>query len=107
LAFVNRFKVESGLKNKKQPTTQVEVKTLLNRVQPFAGFVYQSVILDKSKDGACVKVRIEAHRGIRGKCAICRKPSPGYDQLAERSWLFVPRCGDLSFVFSTSPAAWS
>jgi hypothetical protein len=37
LAFVNRFKVESGLKNKKQPTTQVEVKTLLNRVQPFAG----------------------------------------------------------------------
>lgn len=93
MAFVNRFKVESGVKNKKQPTTQVEVKTLLNRVQPFAGFVYQSVILDKSKDGACVKVRIEAHRGIRGRCAICHKPAPGYDRLAERSWLFVPLWG--------------
>jgi transposase len=28
-----------------------------------------------------------------GRCSQCQKPAPGYDRLAERSWLFVPLWG--------------
>jgi transposase len=30
---------------------------------------------------------------MRGRCSQCQKPAPGYDQLAERCWLFVPLWG--------------
>jgi hypothetical protein len=81
---------ESGVKNNEQPTTQVEVKTILNRIQHFVGFVYQSIRLRGSGITLRVEVKLEAHRGIQGKCASCMQPAPGYDRLAERRWLFVP-----------------
>jgi len=40
LALFNRFRFESGVK--KQPTTQLEVKTVLNEIQHFVGFVSRS-----------------------------------------------------------------
>ena len=92
LAFVNRFVLESGVKNK-PPTTQLEVKTLLNRIQHVVGFVYQSIRLRGSGGSLRVEVKIQAHRGIRGKCSTCQQPCPGYDQLPERRWLFVPLWG--------------
>jgi transposase len=94
---LNRFMVESGVN--KQPTTQLEVKTLLNRIQHFVGFVYQSIQMRGSGGSLRVEVRIEAHRGIRGKCSRCLKPSPGYDQLEERRWLFVPLWGVVCHFF--------
>jgi transposase len=93
----NRFMVESGVK--KEPTTQLEVKTLLNRVQRFVGFVYHSIRLQGSGGSLRVEVQVEPHRGIRGKCATCLKPSPGYDQLAKRRWLFVPLWGIACYFF--------
>jgi transposase len=84
---------------KKTTTTQLEVKTILNRIQRLVGFVYASIRLRGS--GGCLRIEahIEAHRGMRGKCATCLKPSPGYDQLPERRWLFVPLWGIIVYFF--------
>lgn len=86
------------MKNKK-PATQVEVKTVLNQIQHFVGFVYASIRLRGSGGSLRVEVKIEPHRGIRGKCATCLKPCPGYDQLPERRWLFVPLWGIIVHFF--------
>jgi transposase len=89
---------ESGVKNE-TPTTQLEVKTILNRIQRFVGFVYSSIRLRGSGGSLRIEARIEAHQGIRGKCAACLKPAPGYDQLPERRWLFVPLWGVIVHFF--------
>jgi len=75
---------------KKKTTTQLEVKTLLNRIQRFAGFVYQSIVLRGSGGSQRIEVKIEAHQGMRGKCSKCQKSCPGYDLLPERRWIFIP-----------------
>ena len=93
----SRFGVESGVN--KQPTTQLEVKTLLNRIQPFVGFGYHSIRLRGAPGAPRVEVRIQPHRGLRGKCATCQAASPGYDQLPERRWLFVPLWGMVVHFF--------
>ena len=72
---------------------QLEVKTILNRIQHFAGFVYQGVRLRAPRGRLRIEVRIEPHRSLRGKCSECRRPAPGYDRLPERWWLFVPLWG--------------
>ena len=72
---------------------QLEVKTVLNRIQHFAGFVYQEVRLHTPRGKLRLEVRIEPHRGLRGRCSKCRRPAPGYDRLPERWWLFVPLWG--------------
>ncbi len=89
--------VESGVI--KQPTTQLEVKTLLNRIQHFVGFVYQSIQLRGSGGSLRIEVKVKPHRSIRGKCSTCMAPSPGYDQLEERSWLFIPLWGIICHFF--------
>ena len=91
---------ESGV-NDKQPTAQLEVKTLLNRIQHFVGFVYHSIRLRGSGGSLRVEVKIQPHRGIRGKCSTCQEPCPGYDQLEERRWLFVPLWGVVTHYFYT------
>jgi len=78
---------------KKEPTTQLEVKTILNRIQHFVGFVYRSVQLLGSGSSLRMEVQIQPHRGHRGKCSSCLQACSGYDQLAERHWLFVPLWG--------------
>lgn len=93
----NRFRVESGVK--KAPTTQLEVKTLLNRIQHFVGFVFQSIRVRGSGGSLRVEVQVVPHCGIRGKCATCLKPSPGYDQQPERRWLFIPLWGVVCHFF--------
>ncbi len=72
---------------------QLEVKTILNRIQHFVGFVYREVRLCAPWGKLRIEVAIEPHRGIRAKCSQCRQPAPGYDRLPERQWLFVPLWG--------------
>jgi transposase len=72
---------------------QLEVKTVLNRIQHFVGFVYQDVRLRSARGKLRIEARIEAHGGIRARCSECRRPAPGYDRLPERWWLFVPLWG--------------
>jgi transposase len=85
----------------KRPAMQLEVKTILNRIQHFVGFVYQEVRLCCHRGKLSIEVRIEPHQGIRGKCSVCHQPAPGYDRLPERSWLFIPLWGILTrFLYS-------
>jgi transposase len=72
---------------------QLEVKTILNRIQHFVGFVYQDIRLCSPRGKLCLEITVEAHQGIGGKCSQCRQPSPGYDRLPPRRWLFVPLWG--------------
>jgi transposase len=101
LAIINRFTIESGVKNKQQPTTQLEVKTILNRIQRFVGFIYRSIRLRGSGGSQRIEVRIEPHQGIRGKCATCLLSCPGYDLLHERNWSFPPMWGIVVHFFYT------
>ena len=75
---------------------QLEVKTLLNRIQHFAGFVYQDIRLRSPSGKLCMEVTLAAHQGMEGKCSKCLQPAPGYDRLPERWWRFIPLWGPLS-----------
>jgi len=86
------------VKNKK-PATQLEVKAVLNRIQHFVGFVYQSIRMRGSGGSLRLEVKIEPHQSIRGKCSTCLEPCPGYDTLEERRWLFVPMWGIIVHFF--------
>src|ERR1019366_8123151 len=54
-----------------------EVKTILNRIQPFVGFVYQAVRLRGGRaERTGIEIVLAAHGAMRGRCAQCGKPSP-------------------------------
>src|SRR5271165_6693956 len=72
---------------------QLEVKTILNRIQHFVGFVYADIRLRSPRRKLSIEVTLAAHQGMAGKCSECRQPAPGYDRLPERWWLFVPLWG--------------
>lgn len=80
---------------------QLEVKTLLNEIQHFVGFVYHEIRLCHHRGRRCIEVRIKPHQGRRGRCSECRQLAAGYDRLPERSWLFVPLWGIVTrFLYS-------
>src|SRR5271165_6690458 len=76
-----------------RPAMQLKVKTLLNRIQHFVGFVYSDIQLRSPRGKLCVEVTVESYQGRKGKCSECRRFAPGYDHLPERWWLFVPLWG--------------
>ena len=63
---------------------------MLNRIQPFPGFVYEDVRLSWQWRRLTCQVTIASHKSVPGRCSICQRKAPGYDRLPERSWLFVP-----------------
>ena len=78
----------------RRPAIQLQVKTLLNRIQHFVGFVYQEVrMLSHRGKPQSIEITVQPHGGIRGRCSQCQRPAPGYDRLRERRWLFVPLWG--------------
>jgi len=82
---------------------QLQVKTLLNAIQHFPGFVFRDIRLSRHRDGRphWIEVAVEPHGGIRAKCSRCLQPAPGYDRLPERTWLFVPLWGIVTwFVYA-------
>lgn len=83
---------------------QLEVKTILNAIQHFPGFVFQDIRLHRHRDGRTshIEIGVEPHGGISARCSRCLQPAPGYDQLAQRPWLFVPLWGIRTlFVYAT------
>jgi len=73
---------------------QLKVKTVLNLIQHFVGFVYDEIkVLTCEGRPISVEIKIKPHAGIRGKCSRCMKSAPGYDRLEERPWEFVPLWG--------------
>jgi transposase len=72
---------------------QLEVKTILNLVQHYPGFVYRDVRLVRGLRAPVIEVRCEPHRSVPPCCSVCGEPCPGYDHLPERSWQFIPLWG--------------
>ena len=40
-----------------------------------------------------IEIQLAPHRGQRRRCSQCQQPAPGYDQLPQRRWRFVPLWG--------------
>lgn len=70
------------------------LKTILNRVHPVKGFVYEKVKLVPDAfacNGVRLEVSMRARRGSQGVCSSCGRRGPGYDtQPVERRFDFVP-----------------
>ena len=77
------------------------LKTLLNRVEPMKGFVYESSRIHpagKTRRGGLsatpsIEIGLRAHESRQGHCSQCQQPAPGYDTLPERRFQFVPLWG--------------
>ena len=52
---------------------QLQVKTVLNDIQHFPGFVFQDIRFQRQGEGrlGCIEVTIEPHAGIPAKCSRC------------------------------------
>ena len=72
------------------------LKTLLNRVHPVKGFVYEKVEWVETPlrpNGYRLEVSIRSRRGSRGVCSGCGRRGPTYDHLSPRCFDFVPLWG--------------
>jgi transposase len=74
----------------------MELLTILNRCHHFRGFVYHDAHF--SADKKSIEVAVRPRRGSPAICSRCHQPAPGYDQLAERRFEFIPLWGFLVFL---------
>jgi len=77
----------------------MELITILNRCHRFRGFVYQHAYF--SADKKSIEVAVRPRKGSASVCSRCHLPAPGYDQLAERRFEFIPPLGVLVFLLYT------
>lgn len=77
----------------------VELITILNRCHRHRGFVYQQARF--SPDRRSIEVSVRPRRGSAAVCSRCHQPAPGYDQLAERRFEFIPLWGFFVFLLYT------
>lgn len=79
----------------------MQLKTILNRVQKHASFVYGSVEFVELDNGVSLEVQIQPRANGRPVCSGCGQRRPGYDTLSPRRFQFVPLWGMLVyFVYS-------
>ncbi|HEY3441241.1 MAG TPA: ISL3 family transposase [Paludibaculum sp.] len=77
----------------------MELITILNRCHRFPGFVYQHAYF--SADKKRIEVAVRPREGSTAVCSRCHLRAPGYDQLAERRFEFIPLWGFLVFLLYT------
>ncbi len=74
----------------------MELTTILNRCYRFRGFVYEHARFSTDKKSIEVLVRPrKSSAAVRSRCHL---PAPGYDQLAERRFEFIPLWGFFVFL---------
>jgi hypothetical protein len=66
----------------------MQLTTILNRCHHFRGFVYQHARFSAGKKS--IEVVVRPRKRSAANCSRCHKPAPGYDQLAERRFEFIP-----------------
>src|SRR5689334_14420426 len=71
----------------------MELITILNRCHRFRGFVYLHARF--SADKKSIEVAVRPRKGSTAVCSRCHMPAPGYNQLAERRFEFIPLRGFL------------
>lgn len=74
----------------------MELLTILNHCHRHRGFVYQSARF--SVDRKSIEVKMRPRHGAVAICSGCHQPMPGYDQLPERRFQFIPLWGFLVFL---------
>jgi len=74
----------------------MELITILNRCHRFPGFVYQHAQFSADKES--IEVAVRPRKGPTAVCSRCHLPAPGYDQLAERRFEFIPLWGFFVFL---------
>jgi hypothetical protein len=74
----------------------MELTTILNRCHHFRGFVYEHARF--STDKKSIEVVLRPRKGSAAVCSRCHLPAPGYDQLAERRFEFIPLWGFFVFL---------
>src|SRR6266446_1493964 len=77
----------------------MELITILNRCHRFRGFVHQHAHF--SADKKSIEVAVRPRKGSAAVCSRCHLAAPGYDQLAERRFEFIPLWGFLVFLLYT------
>src|SRR5262247_2402850 len=74
----------------------MELITILNYCHHFRAFVYQRSRF--SADHKSIEVAVRPRKGSMAICSRCHQPAPGYDQLAERRFEFIPLWGFFVFL---------
>jgi transposase len=74
----------------------LQLITILNRCHRFPGFVYQQARF--SPDHKSIEIAVRSRKGSGAVCSRCHQPAPGYDQLSERRFEFIPFWGFLVFL---------
>ena len=77
----------------------MELLTILNRCHRFRGFVYHRARF--SPDHKSIEVLVRPRQGASAVCSRCHQRAPGYDQLAERRFEFIPLWGFFVFLLYT------
>jgi hypothetical protein len=76
----------------------MELTTVLNRCHRFRGFVYEHARF--TADRKSIEVVVRPRKGSAAVCSRCHQPAPGYDQLAERRFEFIPIWGFFVFLWT-------
>lgn len=71
----------------------MQLKTILNQVQKYRGFVFGEGRLLREKGQLILEVEIKARAKSRATCPACARRRPGYDHLSRRRFEFVPVWG--------------
>jgi transposase len=66
----------------------VQLKTILNYLERFKGFIYGSIRW--AVTGKELEVEIKARAGSRPRCSVCDRPCAGYDRQPPRRFEYVP-----------------
>ena len=77
----------------------LQLITILNRCHRFPGFVYQQARF--SGDHKSIEISVRPRKGSAAVCSRCHQPAPGYDQLAQRRFEFIPLWGFFVFLLYT------
>jgi transposase len=72
----------------------MHIKTILNRIERYKGFVYDEIeLVMRGEAVERLEVIVRPRRGSRGTCSGCGRRCPGYDQLGKRRFNYVPLWG--------------
>ncbi|HEY6304785.1 MAG TPA: ISL3 family transposase [Terriglobales bacterium] len=74
----------------------MQLITILNRCHRFPGFVYHQARF--GSDHKSIEIAVRPRKGSQAVCSRCHQSGPGYDQLAERRFEFIPLWGFLVFL---------
>ena len=79
----------------------MQLKTILNRVEPFKSFVYGKIQWVEGTERPALEVEVHARKNGRPICSGCGRPRPCYDHLPPRRFRFVPLWGiPMYFVYA-------